>query len=79
MATKIIKHEDGVLLQVEFNNGDLKALNDIKDKWHFKDLEGVLRFGLAVLTISEDGKLFHEKKDGKTERFEPMDDLIEKV
>lgn len=77
MATQVIKNEKDVL-QVEFNNGDLNALNEIKNKWRFKDLESVLRFGLAVLTIAESGKLFHEKTDGKTERFEPMDDLVEK-
>ena len=64
---------------VEFNNGDLDALRNIKKKWKFKDLEGALRFGLAVLTMADNGKLFHEKENGKTERFEPMDDLIEKI
>jgi hypothetical protein len=79
MATKVttLDSNKAEKVNVEFNNGDLEALRDIKKKWHFKDLESVLRFGLAVLTIAEKGKLFHEKTNGKMERLDPMDDLVE--
>lgn len=81
MSTKIINtqnQDQEAVIIVQFDNGDLDALREIKKKWNFKDLESVLRFGLAVLTISENGRLFHEKADGKSLRFEPMEDLIEK-
>lgn len=79
MATKVttLDLDKAHKLDVEFNNGDLQALRDIKEKWHFKDLESALRFGIAVLTIAEKGKLFHKKTSGKIESLDPIDDLLE--
>ncbi len=75
MATNILENNSDHAV-IEMTNGDLQALNAIKEKYNFKDIDGVIRFSLAVLTISQKGKLFHETPEGKTEWFEPMDDLV---
>lgn len=67
-------HDD---LQLTINNGDLRALNQIKDKWGFKDNESILRFAIAALTITDDGYLFAEHKDGTRRVLKPAEDLLE--
>ena len=82
MATRVITTDNidqANSITVEFNNGDLEALKNIKSKWKFKDLESALRFGLAVLTITEKGKLLHETENDKIEKLSPTHDLIETI
>ena len=72
MAFKEVKIEDsetakklpGILLNVD--NGDLEALESIKDKWKFKDKESVLRYALAVMSQATDPILYIEKEGIKT-------------
>lgn len=73
----IKKSEDNVngSRTVEINNGDLKALADIINRWEFKDVESALRYAIAVLTIAQDKKLFYEKDDGEKVTIEPADSL----
>ena len=74
----IIKtNNDPETLQVNINNGDLKALNEIKEIWGFKDQESVLRFALAALKITGDGDLF-ALKDGAKRSLKPADELLQK-
>lgn len=63
-------------LQLIINNGDLRALNQIKSKWGFRDNESILRFAIAALTLTEDGYLYAEQKDGTKRILKPADDLL---
>jgi hypothetical protein len=63
-------------LQLIINNGDLRALNQIKSKWGFKDNESILRFAIAALTLTDDGYLYAEHKDGTKRILKPADDLL---
>ncbi len=63
-------------LQLIINNGDLRALNQIKSKWGFKDNESILRFAIAALTLTEDGYLYAEQKDGTKRILKPAEDLL---
>ena len=65
-------------LSIDINNGDLKALAEIKEKWKFKDKESALRFALAVLTLSGNGNLSIRKADGTSKLLQPGDELLEK-
>lgn len=62
-------------LVVELNNGDLRVLKDIVEKWDLKDKESGLRFGLAILNMSKLGTLFIEK-DGRIQAYQPGDDIL---
>ena len=66
-------HDD---LELTIKNGDLRALNQIKAKWGFKDNESILRFAIAALTLTEDGNLYAEQKDGARRILKPADDLL---
>ena len=63
-------------LQLIINNGDLKALNQIRSKWGFKNNESILRFALAALTLTETEYLYAEQKDGTKRMLKPADDLL---
>lgn len=69
------KSADGVLFDV--NNGDLKAITDIKDKWGFKTETDVLRYALAVIRQAEN-KVVYIDKDGTKVGLTPNEDLIVK-
>ncbi len=73
----IIKiNEDANDLQLTINNGDLRALNQIKIKWGFKDNESILRFAIAALTLTEDGDLYADHKDGTRRLLKPAEELL---
>jgi hypothetical protein len=63
--TKLSENKKKGTRTVEISNGDLKALNEIVEKWGFKDVESALRFGVAVMTLSEDSKLYYDNKGEK--------------
>jgi hypothetical protein len=73
--TKISENEDDKLT-VNINNGDLRALDEIKQLWGFKDQASVLRFALAALKITHDGDLYAIQKDGTKRLLKPIDELL---
>lgn len=76
MAIKKISDDEAQgIVNVEINNGDLKALTKITDEWDFKDIESALRYAVAVLSIAKDRKLFYETDDGNKRVIEPADSL----
>jgi hypothetical protein len=77
MAMTIIDDRDSVL-KVALDNGDYRILNEIVEKWKFKDRESALRYALALLDLSERGNLFKKDKDRNDISLEPSDQLIEK-
>ncbi len=62
-------------LNIEINNGDLKALNEIVESWNLKDKESALRFALAVLKVGKPGSLANEQ-DGIRKTLIPGESLI---
>ncbi|PIR54710.1 hypothetical protein COU74_03075 [Candidatus Peregrinibacteria bacterium CG10_big_fil_rev_8_21_14_0_10_36_19] len=70
---KKIEGEDS--LAIEFDNGDLKALNDIQQKWKFKDKSSLLKFAMAVLLKAEKNTLKISVDGSETEVF-PKEDLL---
>jgi hypothetical protein len=60
---------------IEINNGDLQALQRITTEGNFKDVESVLRFAIAVLSVTKDKKLFYENDQGEKVTVEPADSL----
>ncbi len=75
MAINLI-HDQPEGLQIDINNGDLRVLREIVNKWRFKDKESALRFALAVLSLTEEGSLCHEKKDGSVVKFVPTENML---
>lgn len=74
----IVKIEESTeKLDVSINNGDLKAIVEIKEKWEFKDKESVLRFALAALLVAEEGELCVIKKDGSKKTIKPIEELLQ--
>lgn len=65
-------------LQIEINNGDLLALNEIISNWSFKDKESALRFAIAVLKVTKPGALSQEKEDGTKALLIPTENLTSK-
>lgn len=56
-------------------NGDLKALNRIKEQFGLKDLDDVFVFALGVLSQAEGRPITVERNDGTTTALLPSDDL----
>lgn len=71
-----ITNDNGDSLDVNINNGDFKAINDIKDICGFKDQVSVLRFALATLVVNGEGTLYTIRKDGSKKSIRPADDLL---
>jgi hypothetical protein len=63
-------------LTINVNNGDLKGLDKVMDKWHFADEENMLRFAIAVLLSAENNRLYADGPDGKKITLKPIDSLL---
>ena len=63
-----------ILLKV--SNGDLKALETVKDKWGFKDEAAALRYELAVLAQAENQVLYVSDKTGQKIGLTPGDQYV---
>ena len=75
MAVKIISDKSEIL-EVGIDNGDLKALNEIIEKWNFKNKESALRFAIAVLSITNKKTLYQEKESWEKVALQPTSSLI---
>ena len=62
-------------LTVIFDNGDLKALEMIEEKWNFKNKESFFRYAMAIFLSTEDKQLW-VKADGQSKAIMPVDDLL---
>lgn len=80
MATRIIPNVtegDTAKITVEFDNGDLQALETIVQQGHFKSKESVLRFALAVLTKAKNTTVFVTDETGARVPLSPSPGLLE--
>lgn len=73
MAVKS-KDENGKLI-LEIDNGDLEKLNQVMDKWSFKDHQALLRFSISILILSEDESI-SIKMNGSQRSITPAADLL---
>ena len=64
-------------LDLVVNNGDLRALRAIRERWGFKDEESVLRFALAVLSKTKQQVLYYQNEEGEKVGVEPSDSIRE--
>lgn len=83
MALKEIKKEDITNIKGDLNriffyleNGDLKVLDEIKEKWNFKDRESVIRFALAVMSQAKGQALFVMDEKNEKKGLKPSDNLL---
>lgn len=74
----VTKVDNPEKLELEVNNGDLKALNEIIETWDFKDKESALRFAIAVMKITKPGRLFQEENNGTKSALLPTEILMKK-
>lgn len=56
-------------------NGDLKALNRIKEQYGLKDGDDVIVFAIGLLSQAEGRPITIENNDGTTTTLLPSDDL----
>ncbi|HYH74719.1 MAG TPA: hypothetical protein VD735_02040 [Candidatus Saccharimonadales bacterium] len=57
------------------NNGDLRALNRIKEQYHLTDSDDVLVFAIGLLSQSNGRAVTVEKDDGSFVKLLPADEL----
>lgn len=63
------------ILTIVVTNGDLKAFDEVKSRWHFKSLKTYLEFALAI--FSTEGVEIFLNHDGEKTRVKPSDELVE--
>ncbi|MBU6389524.1 hypothetical protein KGQ71_03335 [Patescibacteria group bacterium] len=61
--------------RIVISNGDLEALNQIKEKYHLKDGADVIVFALGILSQGAGKPVTIEKEDGSTVKLLPSDRL----
>lgn len=64
---------DGLFLGL--SNGDKTAIEEAMKRWHFKDIESLVRYALAVFIKAEKGKLITEI-GGNQINLVPNDSLL---
>ena len=74
MAVKSTIKIPGNLI-LEIDNGDLTKLNEVIEKWAFKDYQSFMRFAVSVFLLNEE-KSIGIKLDGIKKEVTPSSDLI---
>jgi len=74
MPVKKDTENDGVA-KYTINNGDLIALNRIKEQYNLKDSDDVITFAIGVLDKAKGGAVSVTNEDGSVVRFLPADQL----
>lgn len=74
MPVKKTSEKDGVA-QYTINNGDLIALNRIKDEYNLKDSDDVIAFAIGVLNNAKGKAVSIPNEDGTVSKFLPADQL----
>ena len=58
----VIPTRQDTKLILEINNGDLTKMEEVIEKWHFKDFQSFLRFSTSILLETEDRTLWMKEK-----------------
>lgn len=74
MPVKKDTEQNGVA-KFTINNGDLVALNRIKDQYNLKDSDDVITFAIGVLDKANGGAVSVTQQDGTLMKFVPADSL----
>lgn len=78
MPVKKTSETNGVA-KYTINNGDLIALNRIKEQYDLEDSEDVITFAIGVLSNANGGSVSVTKDDGSVMRLLPADNLKKKT
>lgn len=78
MAVHKDSEQDGVA-NYTINNGDLIALNNIKEKYDLRDSDDVITFAIGVLSQSGAKPISVEKEDGTIAKFLPADHMKRQI
>lgn len=73
MAVKSKKEGDKLFLEID--NGELKKLDEVMEKWAFKDYQSLIQFAISILVLNEDRSV-SIKRDGILQTFAPATDLL---
>lgn len=73
MAVKSNEKEGKLTLEID--NGELKKLKEVMEKWSFKDYQSLQRFMISILFLNED-KSLSIKLDGRQQDIVPASDLL---
>lgn len=66
------KNEDGLdAVKVEIANGDLRALNEVTEKYGVNDLTDIIAFAIAVMKESDGRPVAATRVDGSMRKFIP--------
>jgi hypothetical protein len=76
MSVKVTK-DDTEILELSIDNGDKQKLEQVLNKWNFKDYESLLRFAASVLLSAEDNTISIKIKSA-TQEVIPADNLLKK-
>lgn len=68
-------NENAEELKLTVFNGDLEALNKIKEQYHLKDSTDVIIFALGVLSQANGKPVSIEREDGSLAKLLPSDQL----
>jgi hypothetical protein len=74
MPVKKDTEENGTA-KFTINNGDLIALNRIKEQYNLKDSDDVITFAIGVLSKANGGAVSVTSEDGSITKFVPADQL----
>ena len=75
MSIKKTSGDDSKMV-LEFDNGDLKGLNQIMCDWNFKDEQSLLRFAMASMLKTSEKSLIITKDNGEKEEIVPVDEFL---
>jgi hypothetical protein len=64
---------------LDFDNGDAKAFDEIKEKWGFVDDASLLRFAMAAMLSSVDNTLSITGENGDVRKIQPADSFTKKI
>ena len=78
MAVKKDSEADGKA-KFTINNGDLEALNRIKEQYHLSDGDDVIVFAIGLLDQAGGRPVTVELEDGARKKLLPSDDLKRKT
>lgn len=80
MATRKIPNvdnsPDASKVTIEFDNGDLEAMETVKTEWRFVDEASLLRFALAVLKRAKNKRVYVDDELGNKAPLSPGVQLI---
>ncbi len=74
MAVKILT-QTNQNLDLRLDNGDLSKLNDVINKWNFKDYQSFFRFAISILLVTED-KFLAILENGEVNPIKPASDYL---